>query len=233
MLISQYKVYIMKSHMPQKYSLTNSGFTLIEMIVSLAIFSIIITMSIGALLVLISSNQRLQGEQSVMTNLAFALDSMTREIRTGYNYYCEGKPNDSGNSNIFNESNSQEDLIGTDTQDCPAGRAQSDNFQGISFYEGGSSIVGGTGSRILYFYDAVNSTIKRRISESESQAVISSGLLITDAEFTVTGSDPVSAGTNDAEQPTVTIYIEAEEVGSSDSKKYRIQTTVTQRILDL
>ena len=36
----------------------------------------------------------------------------------------------------------------------------------------------------------------------------------------------------DDEQPTVTIYLEAQDV-NDDSKTYYLQTTVTQRILDM
>ena len=73
--------------MVKKSQNQNLGFTLVEMIVS-RYFSIVVTTAVGAMLVLISTNQQLQSEQNVMTNLSFALDTMTREIRTGYNYYC-------------------------------------------------------------------------------------------------------------------------------------------------
>lgn len=206
------------------------GFTLIEMIVSLGIFSMIITVAVGALLVLIAGNQKLQNEQAVMSNLAFALDSMTREIRTGYNYYCAGRPSyaSGGAEAIFDVSDSQE-AIGSNTNNCPTGRSGGDNLQGVSFFEGGNSITAAD-QRILYFYDSTDKTIKRRVGDAAARSVISSGLEITDAEFFVTGAAPLDPSGN-TEQPTVTIYIEAKEVG--DDKKYYLQTTVTQRVLDL
>ncbi len=209
------------------------GFSLIEMIVSLGIFSVIVTTAVGALLVLISTNQKLQGEQSVMTNLSFALDSMTREIRTGYNYYCDSTYSNEatgGPENFFSDENSQEDILGEQTQDCtsfPNGH----RVYGVSFFEGGNSVVGAGSSdrRILYYYDAAELTIKRRVGDSAAQSIISSGLEITAADFIVTGSSPQSTGEN--VQPTMTISIEAREVG--EDKLYRLQTTVTQRTLDL
>ncbi len=142
---------------------TTAGFSLIEMIVSLGIFSIIVTTAVGALLVLISANQRLQGEQSVMTNLSFALDSMTREIRTGYNYYCDSTYSaqaTGGPGNFFSDENSQEDIIGDSTRDC-ASLPLGHRVEGLSFYEGGNSIIGSgsTDRRILYYYDASDLTI--------------------------------------------------------------------------
>src|SRR6056297_849303 len=102
---------------------TTAGFTLIEMIVSLALFSVVVTISVGALLVLIASNRQLQDEQAVLTNLSFALDSMTREIRTGSAYVCRSRPNTSGSS-IFSDN---EDLDGASFPgpDCDTGRPQS------------------------------------------------------------------------------------------------------------
>ncbi len=209
------------------------GFSLIEMIVSLGIFSVIVTTAVGALLVLISTNQKLQGEQSVMTNLSFALDSMTREIRTGYNYYCDSTYGDGatgGPSNFFSDESSQEEIISERTQDCTS-FPQGHRVYGVSFFEGGNSVIGAgsTDRRILYYYDEAELTIKRRVGDGAAQSIISSGLEITAADFVVTGSSPQSSGEN--LQPTITISVEAREVG--EAKLYRLQTTVTQRTLDL
>lgn len=212
-----------------------AGFTLIEMIVSLGVFSIVVTMTIGAMLVLVSTNQQIQGEQSVMTNLAFAMDTMTREIRTGYNYYCEDSNDNGGNNNIFNDENDRgaEEIIGEETQPCAGGRGNGKRFQGLSFYEGGDSITGPSDRRILYFYDDEEKTIKRRVGNNDAQSIVSSGLVIQDAQFYVTGTDDLNLPGKDIEQPTVTVYIEAQEKGDPEDKTYYLQTTVTQRTLDL
>ena len=213
------------------------GFSLIEMIVSLGVFSIVITTAIGALLVVIGTNSQLQAEQSVMTNLAFAMDSMTREMRTGYNYYCEQKPNNSGSKNIFNDSSDHEDILASSTKDCKTGVNKdpitnaNNKMQGVSFFEGGNSITGSTGRRIFYYYDKDEKKLFRRVGNGPSQSIVSSGLVITNAEFYVTGSDKLSA--SDTEQPTVTIYLEAKDTDSTDDKVYHLQTTVTQRTLDI
>jgi prepilin-type N-terminal cleavage/methylation domain-containing protein len=215
-------------------SIKQSGFTLIEMIVSLALFSVVVTIAVGALLVLISSNQRLQNEQSVMTNLSFALDSMTREIRTGSNYYCSNRSNYSagGPNNIFDDGNNQDSILGMSTNDCETGRPAggNGNIQGVSFVEAGNSVTG-TESRILYFHERGSDTIYRKVGSQDKQSIISSGIVITDAEFYVTSSDVLGAGNN--RQPLVTIYIEAKDSNDPTEKVYKIQTTVTQRTLDL
>jgi prepilin-type N-terminal cleavage/methylation domain-containing protein len=213
-----------------------AGFTLIEMIVSLGVFSVVVTTAVGAVLMLIATNQQLQGEQSVMTNLSFALDTMTREIRTGFNIYCDQRPNYSagGPANIFDDSNNHDTILGNNVSDCAGGRSPSSHqLQGVSFYEGGNSITSGSGSRrILYFYDADAKTIMRRVGNQDAQSIVSSGLVIQNAEFFVTGTNRLEVS-DDVEQPTVTLYIEAQEKDDPTAKTYYLSTTVTQRTLDL
>ena len=62
------------------------GFTLIEMMVSVALFSVVMLVSVGSLLSLIDASKRAQGIQSVMNNLNVALDGMVRAMRMGQNY---------------------------------------------------------------------------------------------------------------------------------------------------
>jgi prepilin-type N-terminal cleavage/methylation domain-containing protein len=65
-----------------------NGFTLIELLVSVAIFSIVMTMALGALLSLSVADRKAETLKSGVDNLTFALDSMSRAMRTGQNYDC-------------------------------------------------------------------------------------------------------------------------------------------------
>src|SRR3989338_5348699 len=64
------------------------GFTLIEMIVAVALFAVVMLVSVGALLSLVGANRKAQALQSVMNNLNIALDGMVRSIRMGTSYRC-------------------------------------------------------------------------------------------------------------------------------------------------
>lgn len=68
---------------------TKSGFTLMEMVVSLGIFSSIMLMSIGALVSVQNAQIRSSDEQIVQDNIRFALELMTKEIRQGNRYEGE------------------------------------------------------------------------------------------------------------------------------------------------
>lgn len=71
---------------------SRKGFTLIEMVISLAIFSIVAVIAVGALVRILGQNRQAQSIQSSVNNLSFALESMSRELRTGRNYHCYTLP---------------------------------------------------------------------------------------------------------------------------------------------
>jgi prepilin-type N-terminal cleavage/methylation domain-containing protein len=66
-----------------------SGFTLIEVLVSVSIFAMVMLVSTGAVFSIVEANKKAHALKSVMTNLNFALESMARDIRVGSNYGCD------------------------------------------------------------------------------------------------------------------------------------------------
>lgn len=67
-----------------------SGFTLIEMIVAVALFGVVMMVSVTALVALVDANRKAQALQSVINNLNIAIDGMSRAIREGSDYRCAG-----------------------------------------------------------------------------------------------------------------------------------------------
>ena len=66
----------------------NRGFTLVEMIIAITLFTLIATFSIGAVLSIFDANRRAQSSKTVVDNLNLAIENMTRVVRFGSNYYC-------------------------------------------------------------------------------------------------------------------------------------------------
>ncbi|MGB4076232.1 MAG: type II secretion system protein [Minisyncoccia bacterium] len=64
------------------------GYTLLEMIVAVGIFSIVMLTATGAFLTLIRLDREARLTNNVVTNLSFAVDSIARALRTGVNYDC-------------------------------------------------------------------------------------------------------------------------------------------------
>jgi len=189
----------------------NLGFSLIEMLVSIALFAIVVTISVGTLLVLVDANAKSQSIQIAINNLSFAVDVMTRQLRTGTDFYC-----DNNQTSITSGSS-----LKSGTNDC------SNGGEAIAFTDTR------TGERISFALAYPNgTTIQRRIDGMSSNAwldMTGSNITITNLDFVVTGTDP-----SDDVQPTVTIFIEA-TVGDATGlgSQFEIQTSVTQRKLDI
>lgn len=61
------------------------------MTVSVGLFSLVMLLATGAFLKFISLDRKARYTNDVVNNLTFAIDSMTRSIRTGSNYRCGGE----------------------------------------------------------------------------------------------------------------------------------------------
>lgn len=189
----------------------NRGFSLIEMLVSIALFAIVVTTSVGTLLVLVDANAKSQSVQIAINNLSFAVDVMTRQLRTGTDFHC-----DNNQAAIVSGSS-----LKSGVNDCT---------------NGGSAIAftdTRTGQRIGFALAHPNGTsIQRRIDGMNGNAwldMTGGNITITNLDFVVTGSDG-----NDDLQPSVTLFIEA-TVGDVTGlgSQFQIQTTVVQRKLDI
>lgn len=66
------------------------GFTLVELMVAVSIFAIVMVISMGAILTVVDGNKKNQTMQVAINNLNFAVESMTRSIKTGYGYELGG-----------------------------------------------------------------------------------------------------------------------------------------------
>ncbi|TSC70377.1 MAG: Uncharacterized protein CEO12_401 [Parcubacteria group bacterium Gr01-1014_46] len=68
---------------------SKKGFTLIEIMVSVSIFSVIMLMVSSSIYTVFDANRKSQSLRSVMDNLNLSLESMTRTIRFGKDYHCD------------------------------------------------------------------------------------------------------------------------------------------------
>ena len=84
----------------KRHSTTRSGFTLIEMLVSIALFAIVMVVCVGALLSLVGANKKAEALESAMNNLNISLDDMVRNAREGTGF--NGNFTINGNGNLIN-----------------------------------------------------------------------------------------------------------------------------------
>lgn len=71
-----------------KKNIRLSGFTLVEMLVAVGLFTVVAAISLGAVLTIFDSNNKSQSSKTVVDNLNLALENMTRTVRFGRNYHC-------------------------------------------------------------------------------------------------------------------------------------------------
>lgn len=87
-ILKQNRVFSKNSHS------NNRGFTLVEMLVSVALFAVVMLVSTAVIFSIIGGNKKAQGINAVSNNLNFAIESMVRDIKTGYGYSCYGNQRD-------------------------------------------------------------------------------------------------------------------------------------------
>jgi len=197
----------MKRHITNNLNL-QKGFTLVEMLVSVAIFAVVMTVALGSLLAMSESDRKAQTLKSVINNLNFSLDSMSRAIRTGTTYSCDIAQWAPGVS-----------------RDCASTPANSFAFRAA---DATGSTVGYCLSGGAIRRSATTGSLSTTCSSSAYSDITSTEVEITTLSFYVTGAAAVGGI-----QPKVTILLSGYvTVAGSQRSEFNLQTTVTQRLYD-
>ncbi|HVY72676.1 MAG TPA: type II secretion system protein [Candidatus Paceibacterota bacterium] len=179
------------------------GFTLIEMLVSVAIFSIVMVMALGALLALSDANRQAQLLSIATNNFNSSLDSMSRAIRTGTAFHCGG---------------------GTLT--VPADCALSPSTQFSFLSADGLQTVYKLGTTECS--NGVGCILRSQDGGSSYVSITSTDIVVTKLAFYVKGSL-----TSDGVQPRAVILASGyTTVKAGQKTQFNVQTSITQRIYD-
>ncbi len=185
------------------------GFSLIELMVSLSVFAIVMVVSTGTLLTMIDANAKAQALYSAGTNLSFALDSMTREMRTGYRYNCYSSTYGSQITSI------------TSTGDCGSGSGE--NTVAL--------LRGRDGADIRYLFDG--GKIYQYKSGSGWAPLTANDVVIDAFDIEVQNTDTFISS-SDEQQPTITLFIKGHVNNGLDTNTdFNIQTHIVQRRIDV
>lgn len=198
------------------FSKKTSGFTLVEMMVALGIFTIALFLATSAFLSVVNADRKSRATRIATDNLNLMLEDMSRKLKTGYDYNCGG---------------------GTGTSDCASqstlALTDQTGLARIIYKRGvGNGVItpGSAASGCGTGYSATQGCVLRSDDGGTSFMLSTSPEIdITTLQFTVLGSAPWT----DTTQPTVTV-VAAGSLGSQTSTKvaFRMQTTVTQRAYD-
>ncbi|MDO8659298.1 MAG: prepilin-type N-terminal cleavage/methylation domain-containing protein, partial [Candidatus Parcubacteria bacterium] len=66
----------------------NSGYTIVETMIAVSLFLVITTIGMGSLLNTNLIHQKSQDMRSILDNLSFIMEDMSRNLRTGSSYHC-------------------------------------------------------------------------------------------------------------------------------------------------
>ncbi len=198
-----------------KYNKHNQGFTLVEMLVSITIFAVVTLIATGAVLKISDAYRRAQALESVMNNLNFAIETMTRDVRTGTSYRCE-----STNASIT--------TFSTQTQNC---------YQGVGPGVGNTLVFKPSGSSNAVAYqfftpaDGIGYLQYCRADVSGNPECTRLTAPNVDIEYMKLYVDGASEGDNF--QPTVVMSLKGSiTLGKQGPSTFNLQTTMVQRNLD-
>jgi len=192
------------------YNTKQKGFTLIEMIVSLAIFTVVAVVAVGALLKIMDANKKSINLKTAINNMNFVLESMTREIRVGTKYYYSSNVNSS---------------VTTNYSTADSGGLTSGAPWQIAFT---SSENNGT-CNLIYAYRYNGTRLQKAVQSGCGNDVVNSDYIdLSDPNVKIISS---KVNVNNTGQPMITILLKGEVgVKNKDKTEFTIQSRVTQRI---
>ncbi|KKQ86835.1 MAG: hypothetical protein UT09_C0025G0007 [Parcubacteria group bacterium GW2011_GWF2_38_8] len=182
----------------------SNGYTILETMIAVSLFVIIITIGMGALLNANLLHRKSEDARSIMDNLSFIMEDMSRNLRTGYDYHCG-------------------DVIFTDPQSCPDGEGE------ISFKSSSGSQWmyqfepdGGAAFNISRLVQGGDWT---RLNSEKISFSSDSGFWVFGAESPLTG---------DVQQPFVVIKLAGTITSKDDTvTSFSLRTSVSQRLVDI
>ena len=193
----------------------STGFTIIETMISISIFLVVVMAGMGALLNANLLHNKSQNMRSIMDNLSFITEDMSKNLRTGYNYSCI-------TNNVYSDFYYFSDI--SIPKSCSLG--------------GGIAFTSSSGLTFVYYISNDGKIYKYTEDMSVPYPVPSLKVQLTPDEvkinsvssFSVLGAEPPSTG--DLQQPFVIIRLTGTITSQGVVTPFSIQTSVSQRLVD-
>lgn len=205
-----------------------NGYTIIETMIAVSLFLVITMTGMAALLNANLIQKKSQNLRSIMDNLNFIMEDMSRNIRVGYNYRCYP-------ANTWSEGEAQTPDLNT-PQDCASGGVIV--FEEAHGHTPSSTISPDPNATDQWAYKIESPdgilpyNIYKSIDGGLTWVQLNPDEVTLDplsSSFVVTGSDPVP----NMEQPYVTIKLVGEITYKNVVTPFTLQTAVSQRIIDI
>ncbi len=205
--------------MIKKYLKNQGGYTIIETMIAISLFIIIVMIGTGALLNANLLHQKSRDMRSIIDNLSFIMEDMSKNLRTGYNYHCLV---------------AGEDTLPTPNMSNP--KSCSSGGWGVAFESALGSYDNNDDQWVYYIdsgkiFKSINgpSNLSNfiQLTPEEVEIDATSSFLVTGAEA------PDPDGTGDHEQPFITIKLIGKITYKNVVSPFSLQTSVSQRQIDI
>ena len=203
----------------KKYFQKNKGFTIIETMIAVSLFLVVVTLGLGTLLNANLLHKKSDNMRSIMDGLSFVVDDISTNLRTGYHYHCFVTGDIIPAVSSPTVSTPKSCASGWGIAFEPANGVQSNNDDQWVYYINAGKMFKATQGP----YSATNF-----VQMTPNEVVIDSN-----SSFAVLGADPPSAASNDKNQPLVFIRIIGKIVTNNVTTPFSLQTSVSQRLLDI
>lgn len=190
------------------------GFTLVELLIALAVFAVIATFSLGSVVAILNAGRKANSLASVMTNLDSALEVMSREVKFGTHYHC---------------------VIASEQGTGPSFPLQPQNCTGNPI-PASTEFAFDTSEGVDTIYRLTGTSIQKSIKGNNGPwiAVTAPEVVVQSLKFYVFGSAPQSPGPADNMEPKVIIVIQGYSgTKASVQTNFVVQTMASQRSLDI
>lgn len=195
-----------------KHSSLTRGYSLLELIVSLGIFSMVMLVVLGAYVTLISLDRQARANNQLASSLSFGIESMARSMRTGTEYSCNA-------TTIPSNCTSNP---GSSISFCLEGRTCRDGDADVQYL-------------VTYFLKndgSIGQCTGSLCTETTSVPLTDPRIDITTLRFYVRGVGVSGADANI--QPSVTFLVSGTMVtDAGETSDFSIQTGATQRQIEL
>jgi type II secretory pathway pseudopilin PulG len=212
------------------------GFLLVEMLVAVFLFTIIMLISITAVLSLVEVNRKNQSIKSVVNNLTLVASSLAKNIAVSTKYYC-GEPS----SEYPGDKDDPQSFTGADAE------CNGDTSDQITMKY--NEDADGDGEDDIYSYKYIETgqdengsygSIYRKINNGSFVAMTAPEVKVTRLSFYIANTEPLLVpilggdATGDAKQPRVTMVVSGYAGDKPNTQsRFNIQTTISQRSLDV